>query len=220
MPVIKAIRPNRNSDDLIIKAHVWDKGTAQIYPISFKESRIDFLAGLKDGWSLIALQSGIKIPVAMPLKELQSAIYQPKSDTLDLLDRTTIQTTTPTPDSLTDSFANASAKPIDIPAEVPLTLHLIVYDPEQKKYAPFTVAEAEIEWSRVKDYWSENRSYIYAPLKNTVNPFGHSYIRFQMHENYFRNICNRAKLQGIPELNLRKMTTPKHLQDPITKVDL
>ena len=98
----------RDGQDLLVRAMAADDAGGW-RPVTFEKNRIDYIVGIDDKTSAIALVTGAKIAVSMAYEELEQKVYLNEESVLDLRAVTGPAVTAAVP-ALAQDFKTAAEK--------------------------------------------------------------------------------------------------------------
>jgi hypothetical protein len=210
-------RLTTEADDLVIRAQVQDASGGAFRAVTFEKSRIDYITEVTADISGIVLKTGARIAVAMPYAELERKIYFPdlsEEPVLDLRERTGAAVKDISVPAASRDFAAAVApeQPEGFPekkpfVDKPLKLGVFVRQSGQQNFQMFFVTDTNINWAGVAgDDNGLNGKMTKLPLRYGKGPFGEAEIIIDMPRPAFMEIYNKAKLDGLDELDLRDWT--------------
>lgn len=210
-------RLTAEAEELVIRAQVQDAAGGAFRAVTFEKSRIDYVTEVTADISGIVLKTGARIAVAMPYAELEKKIYFPdlgEEPVLDLREKTgAIVKDTPVPEVSRDFAAAAGPEqPQGFPEkkpfiDKPLKIGVFVRQTSQQNFQMFFVTDTNIDWSGVTgDDNGLNGKLTKLPLRYGKGPFGETEIIIDMPRPAFMEIYNKAKLDGLDELDLRDWT--------------
>ena len=210
-----AKRLTPETDELVIRAQVEDAAGGAFRAVTFEKSRIDYITEVDGGMSGIALKTGARIAVAMPYAELERKIYFPDlrdEPVLDLRGATGAAAKgAKVPDPARD-FAAAAEKPAGVPdkrpfVDKPLKMALFVRQSDEQNFQMYFVTDTNIDWSGVEGVTNgRNGPATELPLRYGKGPFGEATILIDMPRAAFMEVYNKAKMDGLDELDLRDWT--------------
>ncbi|MEZ0224460.1 MAG: hypothetical protein ACAH83_07905 [Alphaproteobacteria bacterium] len=221
-------RLTTEADDLIIRAQVQDATGGAFRAATFEKSRIDYVTEVTAEISGIVLKTGARIAVAMPYAELERKIYFPdlgEEPVLDLRDKTgTVVKDIKVPEVSRDFAAAVDPQqPQGFPekkpfVDKPLKIGVFVRQQSEQNFQMFFVMDTNINWSGVEgDDNGRNGKMTKIPLRFGKGPFGENEIIIDMPRPAFMELYNKAKLDGLDELDLRDWTRrrdPDHHKPP------
>jgi len=208
----KRILPD--ADDLILRAQAATADGKGFAPMSFTRERIDYLTSVSEGVSGIVLKNGVKIAVKMDYEALENKIFFAdllNAPVLDLRDVTGTNVTTAPVPALSVEF-DAAAKPAAADGEkLPmvnkeLTIAVFVRQAEQQNFQMFFIKDSNINWNGVDGEDGRNGKMTKLPLRSGVGPFGEKNIIIDIARPSFMEFYNKAKMQGLDQLDLREWT--------------
>ncbi len=211
-----AKRLTADAEDLIIRAQVRDADGGACHAVTFEKSRIDYVTDIGEGISGIALKTGARIAVAMPYEELERKIYFSDLRDEPVLDLRAVTgdavKSAKVPDPAKD-FAAAAApaakdgypekKPF---LDKPLRIALFVRQSGEQNFQMHFVIDSNINWAGVEGDDGKNGKITKIPLRRGQGPFGEDTLIIDMPRAAFMEIYNRAKFDGLDELDLRDWT--------------
>jgi len=196
------------------------------HAMSFERERIDYLTEISEGFSGIALKSGAKIPVALSYDALERRIYAAEDDApvIDLRDVTGPAAKTVALPALAADFESAVAPPAGADSapkpfvDRELTIAVFVRQSEQQNFQMFFVKDSNIYWNGVDGEDGRNGKMTKIPLRSGKGPFGETSLIIDMPRATFMEIYNKAKLDGLAELDLREQTRRRDPDKPKVKL--
>ena len=201
-----------DADELIIRAQVEDAAGGTFRPVTFGKSRIDYITEVANGISGIALKTGARIAVAMPYEELERKIYFPDmrdEPVLDLREMTgPVVKAAVVPEPARDFTTAAAPKPEKRPfVDKPLTIGVFVRQSGEQNFQMFFVPDTNINWGSVTgEANGKNGMLTKLPLRYGKGPFSEDTLIIDMPRAAFMEVYNKAKLDGLEELDLRERT--------------
>ncbi|TAL35528.1 MAG: hypothetical protein EPN97_07055 [Alphaproteobacteria bacterium] len=210
-------RLTAEAEDLIIRANVQDADGGAFRAATFEKSRIDYITEVTPEISGIVLKTGARIAVAMPHAELEKKIYfadLSEQPVLDLRERTGAIVKEASVPAASRDFAAAvePEQPKGFPekkpfVDKPLKMAVFVRQASQQNFQMFFVMDTNIDWSGVTgDDNGLNGKMTKLPLRYGKGPFGETEVIIDMPRPAFMEIYNKAKLDGLDELDLRDWT--------------
>ncbi len=202
------------ADDLVIRAMVKVAGGDTYAPLTFMRERVDYVTEVSPDVAGIALKNGVKIAVAMPYEDLEKSIYFADIGSDPVLDlRAVTGAAVPqTLPALTPFFAEAAAaEKMDgdkLPFEnKPLKIAVFVRQHEEQNFQMYFIMDNRIDWSKVEglEQGKNGKATILALLYDK-GPFGENKIMIDMPRPAFMEAYNKAKMEGLSELDLRDWT--------------
>ncbi|MDE1153135.1 MAG: hypothetical protein PW788_11415 [Micavibrio sp.] len=202
-----------DAEDLIVRAQVSTSDGKAFVPLSFTRERIDYLTAVSEGVSGIVLKNGAKIPVNMPYEALEAKVYFAdilNEPVLDLRALTGPYAAAAVLPALSAEFDAAAAPAVD--GDKPpmvnkeLTIAVFVRQAEQQNFQMFFVKDTNINWAGVDGEDGRNGKLTKLPLRSSVGPFGEKNIIIDISRPTFMEFYNKAKMQGLDELDLREWT--------------
>lgn len=182
------------------------------HAMSFSRERIDYLTEIAEGLSGIALKNGAKIPVALPYEVLEQRIYDDGGDDfiIDLRAVTGPVAADAALPALAADFEAAAPRPSQN-APKPfvnreLTIAFFVRQSQQQNFQMFFVKDSNINWNGVEGEDGLNGKMTKIPLRFSKGPFGETTLLIDMPRAAFMEVYNKAKLEGLAELDLRDQT--------------
>jgi hypothetical protein len=206
-----------DAGELLIRAQIADAAGAGWNPVTFEKSRIDYVTGIGEGLSGIALKTGAKIAVKMPYDELERRIYlsdpreEPVLDLREVTGSVVREARVPAPAADFSAAATAPA-PAGFPekrpmVDKPLKIALFARQSGEQNFQMLIFLDTNVDWSGVTgDANGKNGSMTKMPLLYGAGPFGESEVLFDMPRAAFMELYNRAKMEGLDELDLRDWT--------------
>lgn len=208
-------RLTSDADELVIRAQVEDAAGGVFRAVTFEKSRIDYITEVAEGVSGIVLKTGARIAVAMPYAELERKIYFPElrdEPVLDLREVTGAAAKgVKIPDPARDFAVAAEKRPEGSGrkpfVDKPLKIAMFVRQSEQQNFQMYIVTDTNIEWSGVDGVSNgRNGPATQLPLRYGKGPFGEASILIDMPRAAFMEQYNKAKMDGLEELDLRDWT--------------
>lgn len=217
------------ASELLIRAQVEDADGSTYRPVTFEKSRIDYITEIRDGISGIALKTGARIPVAMAYDELEKKIYFPdlsETPVLDLREATGAAVKEMKVPEPARDFAVAAAAAPQTPGipekkpfiDKPLKIAVFVRQMNEQNFQMCFLTDTNIDWPRVTgEANGKNGMMTKLPLRYGKGPFNEDTLIIDMPRAAFMEIYNKAKYDGLEELDLRDWTRrrdPEHHQPP------
>lgn len=200
----------RDGQDLLIRAMAADDQGA-FRPVTFEKSRVDYIVGIDDKNSAIALVTGAKIAVAMAYEELEQKVYASEEAVLDLRSVTGPAAVKVVPALAQDFTAAAKAKEeIETPAypmvNKPLKIAVFIRQAQEQNFQMHIFADTQIDWAAVTGEEGRNGKITKLPLLHGKGPFGEKEMIIDMPRAAFMEVYSKAKMEGKAELDLRDWT--------------
>jgi hypothetical protein len=197
----------RDGQDLLVRAMAADE-TGAFRPVTFEKNRIDYVVGIDDKHSAIALVTGAKIAVAMPYEELEQKVYLSEESVLDLRAVTGPAVNAAVP-ALAQDFGTAAEKP-DAPAypmvNKPVKIAVFVRQAQEQNFQMHIFVDSQIDWAAVTGEEGRNGKLTKLPLLHGKGPFGEKEMIIDMPRAAFMEVYGKAKMEGSAELDLRDWT--------------
>lgn len=180
-------------------------------PVTFGRDRVDYVAGIDDKNSAIALVTGTKIAVAMPYEELERKVYCNEDPLLDLRAVTGPAVVVVVPALAQDFDAAAKAKPkTDAPVypmvNKPVKIAVFVRQSQEQNFQMHIFLDTQIDWAAVTGEEGRNGKITKLPLLHGKGPFGEKEMIIDMPRAAFMEVYSKAKMEGQTELDLRDWT--------------
>lgn len=197
----------RDGQDLLVRAMAADE-TGSFRPVTFEKNRIDYVVGIDDKRSAIALVTGAKIAVAMPYEELEQKVYLSEDSVLDLRSVTGPAVKAAVP-ALARDFG-AAAEKAAVPAypmvNKPVKIAVFVRQAQEQNFQMHIFVDSQIDWSAVTGEEGRNGKITKLPLLHGKGPFGEKEMIIDMPRAAFMEVYGKAKMEGSAELDLRDWT--------------
>ncbi|MEZ0261771.1 MAG: hypothetical protein ACAH80_12230 [Alphaproteobacteria bacterium] len=200
----------RGGQELLIRAMAADeKGGWR--PVTFGRDRVDYVAGIDDKTSAIALVTGAKIAVAMAYEELEQKVYCNEEPLLDLRSVTGPAAVIVVP-ALAQDFETAAQLKAKAEAPVypmvnkPLKIAVFVRQAQEQNFQMHIFVDSQIDWSLVEGEEGRNGKLTKLPLLHGKGPFGEKEMIIDMPRAAFMEVYGKAKMEGKAELDLRDWT--------------
>lgn len=197
----------RDGQELLVRAMAADeKGGWR--PVTFEKNRIDYVVGIDDKTSAIALVTGAKIAVALPYEQLEQKIYFSEEPLLDLRSVTGPAVTAAVP-QLAQDFDAATQKQEapGFPMVIrPVKIAVFVRQAQQQNFQMHIFVDSQIDWAAVTGEEGLNGKLTKLPLLHGKGPFGEKEMIIDMPRAAFMEVYSKAKMEGKVELDLRDWT--------------
>lgn len=198
----------RDGQDLLVRAMAADE-TGSFRPVTFEKNRIDYIVGIDDKTSAIALVTGAKIAVSMTYEELEQKVYLSEESMLDLRSVTGPAVTAIVP-QLAQDFDAATQKPAEAPTypmvNKPVKIAVFVRQAQEQNFQMHIFIDSQIDWAAVTGEEGRNGKITKLPLLHGKGPFGEKEMIIDMPRAAFMEVYGKAKMEGSAELDLREWT--------------
>ncbi len=203
---------DRSGQDLLIRAMAVNT-LGGWHPVTFERSRVDYVAGIDDKTSVLALKSGAKIAVAMAYEELEKKIYFSDAGEQPVLDLRAVTGAAAlfTVPEFEQDFAKAALKetpekPSYPMVNKPIKIAVFARQAQEQNFQMHIFTDTQIDWSTVTGEDGRNGKLTKLPFISGRGPFGEKEMIIDMPRAAFMEVYSKAKMEGKAELDLRDWT--------------
>lgn len=206
---------SRRDDVSRVLAYVTDSDGANFHRIVFEKTSVDYVMEVRSGLSAIALKSGVKIPVAMDFIELEKRIYESDDPVLDLRAQTGKSLRESVPELSREMEKNEGLKTTF--EDKPMAIAVFVRQAHEQNFKMFAFSDDDVSWGGISGESGRNGDCTHLPLLHKRGPFGEKEIIIDLPRPAFMELYNKAKMNGVTELDLRDLTRRRDPDETLKK---